>query len=218
MKPLVLHDIQVGLAPYVLGSAMPNRVGIWTWGCSLPVCRGCTSLNTHQRRDNAHEFSVASLINLLRVKGRNGLTITGGEPSDQADVLQPLLVDFKSQFPDAELVLYTGLRWSVFQAKFPTLADISDLVVAGPYVQSLPATTALAGSSNQEIKLLTPLATKLFAGYEQWPKNRVQVSKTISSNELTLVGIPNTAAIQKTTRTMTSTIEYASWQPIDLKE
>lgn len=214
MKSLILSDIQQGLAPYVLGSATPNRLGIWTYGCSLPLCKGCTSSHTHSGK--SFEASVEVLIQLSRAKGRNGMVISGGEPSDQADALQLLLVSYKSMFPESELVLYTGLRWPVFQKRFPELVEICDVLVTGPYIQTLPP-TALTGSSNQEVILLTPLAKELFANHEQWPKHRVQVSKTVSGDKLTLVGIPDTSAIQSIT--MTNTIKHASWQqPVDFKE
>jgi anaerobic ribonucleoside-triphosphate reductase activating protein len=122
----------------------------------------------------------------------DGITLTGGEPSDQAEILASLLHQFRSAFPSAEVVLYSALLWPRLQQRHAPLINLCDVVIAGPYVASLPP-TPLAGSSNQTLHLLTPLANQLYAGWESWPLHRVQVGNLHQDNKVLMVGIPSRA-------------------------
>ena len=214
---LLLRQLAFGLAPGVLGAA-GNRMGVWTYGCSLPRCFGCTSAQTWHEASaaDAHWVDVAALLHLAVKRNPGGMVLSGGEPSDQATGCTLLASGFKALYPEREVVLYSGLRWGSLQARFPDLVAAVDVVVAGPYVQTLPA-NALAGSSNQEVRLLTPLARKLFKGWESWPLHRLQVaSQTTASGdtEIITVGIPENQRVSQAAQRLTkSSVQQVSWLP-----
>lgn len=119
-----------------------------------------------------------------------GLTISGGEPTDQITALSKFLVNFRQEFPNAELVLYTALLWSRLKHQYAGLLALCDVVIAGPYIQSLTS-TAMSGSCNQTVELLTPHAKRLYAGWQDWPVHRVQVGRTHQNGKMVMVGIPS---------------------------
>ena len=215
-EPLTLNVQQValGLAAGVLGAAA-GRMGVWVQGCSLPHCPGCTSAHTHDAADaHAHRLVVADLLRLAQRHQPAGLTVSGGEPTDQAEAVLALLQGFKQRWPEREAVLYTGLRWAVFARRFPALAAVADVVVAGPYVRHLPA-TALAGSANQEVKLLTPLAQRLFASHAHWVQHRLQVSAPPQAShpgcaDVVTVGIPHSPRLQAAQAGLQQPIRFTS--------
>lgn len=186
---LRLNQVAFGLGPGVLG-ASPNRMGVWTQGCSLPKCPGCSSVHTWPA-DVGSMVPIKSLIRLAHAQALppSGLTLSGGEPTDQAGGVMALVQAFRVAFPNTEVVLYTGLRWAEFAGRFPELVALLDVVVAGPYVRTREA-TPLAGSSNQEIRLLTPLAEQLYQDWPSWPRHRVQIGQG-RTDELVIVGIPS---------------------------
>jgi anaerobic ribonucleoside-triphosphate reductase activating protein len=187
---LRINQVVFGLGSGVLG-ASGNRMGVWTQGCSLTKCPGCASTHTWSP-DAGKTLKVESLLRLARAQLQppSGLTVSGGEPTDQPEGVMALITGFRTLFRETEIVLYTGLRWSVLAERFPGLVRRLDVVVAGPYVRSLEA-IPIAGSANQEIKLLTPLAKRLFQGWQNWPRHTLQVAHA-KTGEVVTVGIPHT--------------------------
>lgn len=195
---LRVSQIAFGLGPGVLG-ATRDRMGIWTQGCSLPKCPGCVSTHTWPA-DGGRVMPVAALLRLAqaRTPRPTGLTVSGGEPTDQAEAVTVLAAGFRRACPEAELVLYTGLRWDDLWSRFSDLAIGFDVVVAGPYVRTREA-TPLAGSSNQEVRLLTPLAERLYADWPSWPRHVLQVGQG-QGESLVTVGIPHTPRLTEAAR------------------
>jgi anaerobic ribonucleoside-triphosphate reductase activating protein len=110
---LRLNQVVFGLGRGVLG-ASANRMGIWTQGCSLRKCPGCTSTHTWSP-DDGTAVSVESVLHLARMQKQppTGVTVSGGEPTDQAEGVAAFVVGFREAFAGAEIVFYTGLRWPV---------------------------------------------------------------------------------------------------------
>lgn len=211
---LRVNQLAFGLGHGVLG-ATSNRMGVWTQGCSLPKCPGCSSTHTWPA-DGGKSISVVSLVRLARTQSfpPSGLTVSGGEPTDQAAAVADLALAFRAAFPNAEVVLYTGLRWPVLSARFPSLVALLDVAVAGPYVRALQA-TPLAGSGNQEVRLLTPLAERLYQDWRSWPLHAVQVGQ-VRANQLVTVGIPHIPRMAQAARQVGAT--EVTWDPIDKRK
>lgn len=188
---LRINNMVHGLQPGVLG-ATANRVQITLQGCSHTKCPGCTSPHTHDAA-GGRAVPVTRLLSWMQsLPHMGGLTVSGGEPTDQADALAHLLKVFREAFPEAEVVLYSALLWPRLQLNHAQLIELCDVVVAGPYVASLPP-TPLAGSANQTVHLLTPMAERLYAGWENWPLHCVQVASLPRENKVLMVGIPSRA-------------------------
>lgn len=195
MKTLRINQIAFGLQAGVLGARL-NRMGVWTQGCSLPKCPGCTSVHTWSPT-GGKVLSIETVLQLARARrpAPTGLTISGGEPTDQAETVAELIRGFRALFVDAEIVLYTALRWPVLERRHSALVSLLDVAVTGPFVERLKA-TPLAGSGNQEVRLLTPMADELYRGWQDWPMHRLQVGSTKADQVIT-VGIPDTARMAK---------------------
>lgn len=204
-----LAQIGFGLQSGVLG-ATDNRMGVWTQGCSLPKCRGCTSIHTWNPA-LGHAWPITALLAAAKAQlcPPQGLTISGGEPSDQPLAVASLIRAFRALFPGAEVVLYSGLRWPVLAQRFPDLVALLDVAITGPYVRTLEA-TALTGSSNQEVVLLTPLAECLYRDWRTWPLHRLQVSAA-ADGEIVTVGIPDTRRMIQAVRS--ANISATTWDP-----
>lgn len=188
---LRLNTAAHGLRRGVLG-ATDHRVMLTLQGCSHNKCLGCTSPHTWDA-NGGRLLPVGGLVRWMQSLPRvEGLTITGGEPTDQAETLIALLRQFRTTFPNAEVVIYSALLWPRLQQQHAALVAQCDVVVAGPFVASLPA-TPLAGSDNQTVHLLTPLAERLYADWKAWPVHRVQIGIARAPSEVLMVGIPSRA-------------------------
>lgn len=195
MMWLRLNQVVFGLGRGVLG-ASPNRMGVWTQGCSLRKCPGCTSIHT-RAPDGGRTTSVERLIRLACAQKQppTGLTISGGEPTDQAEGVAALMAAFRTAFPEAEVVLYTGLRWPVLAERYPQLVALLDVAITGPYVRTREA-TPLTGSDNQEVRLLTPRAERLYHDWQHWSRHVLQVGGQ-RNEQLVTVGIPHTPRLAR---------------------
>jgi anaerobic ribonucleoside-triphosphate reductase activating protein len=84
-----------------------------------------------------------------------GVSISGGEPFEQAEALLDLLLRVRQL--NLSTLIFTG--YSLERATGLRLASaifgLTDVVVAGPYVQSQHLGCGLLGSANQRLHLLT---------------------------------------------------------------
>ncbi len=120
----------------------------WFTGCSIG-CPGCTNPQflAHGGRI---ELPVGSLVSLVseRAPAIDGITLSGGEPTEQPEVALALARHARSL--GLSVVMFTG-RTEAALSGFAELRDACDVVVAGPYVRSRPSTGVLLGSSNQRL-------------------------------------------------------------------
>lgn len=139
-------DSKIRIAAIKSGSFAdgPNgpRTVIWLQGCSIR-CPHCQNKNLWDPEGPAvkHSPSVAANF-ILDIADRQPLTITGGEPFDQADVLAWTLRRIRELDPDRHIILYSGYEWAeieacLHQAHSVTrdILDRIDILVDGPYVK-----------------------------------------------------------------------------------
>ncbi|MCR4562313.1 MAG: radical SAM protein [Bacilli bacterium] len=131
-----------------------KRVGLWVRGCKRN-CPGCIS-PTFQKYDSQYDVEVGELLSKIIGKSPSDLriTISGGEPFDQKDLLPLLKCLRENGFYD--ILVYTGYRFEELYAdpqKRECLSYI-DVLIDGPYIQELNDNHALRGSSNQRIIFL----------------------------------------------------------------
>lgn len=195
---LRLNQVVFGLGPGVLG-ASANRMGVWTQGCSLRKCPGCSSTHTWPST-GGKRVTVEALLRLAHAQASppSGLTVSGGEPTDQVEAVTALITGFRETFTGTEVVLYTGLNWPVLTRRFPDLSALLDVAVTGPFVRTREA-SPLAGSNNQEVHLLTPLAKRLYREWQEWPRHTLQIGHA-QAEELVTVGIPHTPRMARAAR------------------
>lgn len=161
-----------------------RRYALWVQGCSKQ-CKGCISPEA-QPIEGGTEIDVGDLAaEILSVPEIEGITISGGEPFLQQDVLVELVNQIKSK-RDLGVIVYTGMLYA--EIKDMPLAQRCDLIVDGEYIEELNDDMSLRGSSNQEIICLTDRYAAIADIYYGQPGRKVEF--VISDNQISMVGIP----------------------------
>jgi anaerobic ribonucleoside-triphosphate reductase activating protein len=133
-----------------------TRAVIWVQGCTLQ-CPGCFNPETHNMGIR-QLVSVRDLAErVLAISGIEGITISGGEPFLQAEALAELgVVLHQNNFG---VIVFSGFIYEyLLQANKPdwnALLAVTDLLIAGPFIQDLTCNLALRGSSNQILHFLS---------------------------------------------------------------
>jgi anaerobic ribonucleoside-triphosphate reductase activating protein len=158
------------------------RFVVWVQGCTLG-CPGCFNPDTHAA-SAGREVSIDELAAEMRAANVEGLSLSGGEPLQQADAAVALL--------DAARAL--GLSTLAFSGY--TLAEIEqlprgpdvlarlDVLIDGRYVAGSRLATGLRGSANQRIQLLTDRYT--LADVEATPVAEIRIAPT---GDVVLTGV-----------------------------
>nr|WP_294810175.1 4Fe-4S single cluster domain-containing protein [uncultured Sphingomonas sp.] len=131
-----------------------RRVGLWFQGCSIR-CPGCISVDTWEPG-----LGVVDLADLLAriselAKNADGLTVSGGEPFDQPAALAAVLRHWRRLTPGL-VIVFTGRELEEVSSWLATNPDLIDALITGPFRSELPQISALRGSDNQTIHVLTP--------------------------------------------------------------
>lgn len=133
-----------------------RRAVVWVQGCN----RNCPGCFNQEMRQFVHKelIAVRELAGrILAIEGIEGVTFSGGEPFEQAKPLAELA----EQLADSGLtvVLFTGYTFDELAAgnnsDWQRLLAAADLLVAGPYEQTLPAQEYLRTSANQQLLFLS---------------------------------------------------------------
>lgn len=133
-----------------------TRAVIWVQGCSLH-CPGCFNPDTHDQEPR-QIVTVEELVErILAIPEIEGVTFSGGEPFLQA---KPLAQLGEMLHPhDLGLVVFSGFTFEqLTQADkdaWNALLTITDLLIAGPFIQELACDLALRGSRNQTLHFLS---------------------------------------------------------------
>lgn len=137
------------------------RSVLWLQGCTLG-CPGCFNPLTHSRDGGSLCSTDEILARVLEQRGRiEGITISGGEPLQQAAPLAALLRAVK-QAAALSVVLFTGFTWTEVN-RLPGGAEVLanvDVLLAGRYDATKRVASGLLGSSNKSVHFLTPRYTQ----------------------------------------------------------
>lgn len=184
-------NISVSSVHWPVTSLGPGRrVGIWLQGCSIG-CAGCMSVHTWKEEDG-RLTGVVRLVEVIATvvdDSVSGITVSGGEPFDQADALHELLTRLRASLPGADVLVYSGYDSETLIANHGQTLELCDAVVAGPYVAARMASEHWRGSTNQELMLLTERAENSILPWtlsEETP----QLQVAMSGDVMTLIGIP----------------------------
>lgn len=137
------------------------RAVVWTQGCTL-ACAGCFNPLTHVRRTETH--AVDDLARDLIARAQDGVTITGGEPFQQWEVVGLLLRRLRDHDQDLSILVFTGYTVPELHRLHADAVEVLahiDVLVAGRYVaQRSQHDTPLLGSANQQVHLLSSRHTR----------------------------------------------------------
>ncbi|MEP6670260.1 MAG: 4Fe-4S single cluster domain-containing protein [Chthoniobacter sp.] len=183
----VLRVARKTTACSVLGPG--KRAVIWVQGCSLG-CPGCVAPETHSTV-GGEIIGVTDLANELIALPIDGVTISGGEPMEQAAPLNALIDSVRARC-DMSFMAYSGYTIEHLQqrgnADQKAMLARLDILVDGPYVRSRHTRKRWRGSDNQTVHFLSPRHRNLSNTIED-EGDWIDVEVT-SSGTLLWMGIP----------------------------
>lgn len=199
-----------------------SRIALWVQGCNLQ-CPGCSSIDTWD--ENGGELidigELASTIaGIVREHDLDGLTITGGEPTNQADALARLVGHVERRLDPAgedgfckpfDVLVFSGREERVVREGFPSLWNCADALVCGPYDENDPSDAWLVATGNQRLACRTELGKERY-GHGRAGKRGIQF--TISDGDITFAGITRTgdlALIEKALLNRGITLGANTW-------
>ena len=140
------------------------RYALFTQGCPR-ACPGCHNPQTHDPKGGFETTTEEILKEIDSNPLLDGVTFSGGDPFMQPKPLVELAKELKKR--NLNVITYTGYRWEeLVDANDPdwnALIQASDVIVDGPFVQSLHDwKLKYTGSSNQRIIKVTNIAGNVF--------------------------------------------------------
>lgn len=146
-----------------------RRLALWVAGCSLR-CHGCITPEL-QSADAGKAIPVARLAERILALNTalDGITLTGGEPFEQAEALAELWASIAPQRPEWDLLAFSGYTLAQLQARPNSgrLLAFTDLLVAGPFLPQRPSQHPLLASGNQQLHDLTPRGRRMMIACDE---------------------------------------------------
>ena len=158
------------------------RFVVWLQGCSLG-CPGCFNPTTHDA-SGGREVEVEDLLAQLRAANVEGLSLSGGEPLQQAEAAQALLSGARAL--GLSTLAFSGYTLEEIRElpHGPEVLARLDVLIDGRYVSGERLATGLRGSANQRIQLLTNRYSR--ADVEATPVAEIRISR---DGEVILTGV-----------------------------
>ena len=167
---LRLHAIE----PRSRANGPGARFVVWLQGCTLG-CPGCFNPTTHDA-SGGREVSVAEIVSQLKAtRDIEGLSLSGGEPLQQAAAASALLEAAREL--GLSTLAFSGYTIEEIRAiEFgPDVLAHLDVLIDGRYVAGERLATGLRGSANQRIQLLTQRYS--LADVEATPVAEIRIAK-----------------------------------------
>ena len=178
---LRLHAVE----PRSRANGPGSRFVVWMQGCTLG-CAGCFNPTTHDAQ-GGREVSIAELADQLcaaKAAGATGLSLSGGEPLQQAAASAALLAEARTL--GMSTLAFSGYTIEEIR-ELPSGPDVLtrlDVLIDGRYVAGDRLATGLRGSANQRIQLLTERYTR--AQVEATPVAEIRIGPT---GDVVLTGV-----------------------------
>ena len=169
-----------------------DRLALWVSGCTLG-CRGCVTPELWDRDAGSRTSTSALARQVLGVdRHLDGVTLTGGEPFEQAAALADLLDRLREHRPHWNVLVYSGLSLAALRrrgAAAGALLARTDVLVAGAYRPDRPPNHPLAGSGNQRLHYLTERGRALRQEIDALPPNRANLGLRADGQGEWLIGV-----------------------------
>ena len=169
-----------------------DRAVLWVFGCCFD-CPGCIAYNF--KHGKYTEETAENLAEWFLGTGKDGITISGGEPMMQAALLSEMVDRIRGR-RNIGVVVYTGFyyeellkRAKVDQGIADFLQQI-DILIDGPYMAELNHNEPYRGSSNQRIISLTNRYKDEIEEYYYRSEGR-KVEVRISDDKTLMIGVPS---------------------------
>ena len=199
-----------------------RRIGIWVQGCTL-ACPGCVSRDTWNPL-NGKEIEVEGVLQWLsdicRSHAVDGITISGGEPSEQPEALYQLASGIDALrcdgVFDGDVLCYTGVDGDEFLRRCDWAGDLVDAVITGRFEVTAPTSLVWRGSANQRLQTLTERGERVYAKYRYATSERPDMQFTVADDQVWMIGIPRRGDLQRIESTLRDngvTLTGVSWRP-----
>lgn len=190
-----------------------RRVGVWVQGCTL-ACPGCASRDTWDPA-GGRAVAVPDLAAEIDDLGRGcvGLTVSGGEPLQQAEELADLIAQVRGRRREWDVLLFTGLAPDEWTGPQRAAVALADAVVAGRYRVDLPGTQPLRASANQQLILTGPRGRER---YTDLCDQDGELQAVLDDRGLTMIGLPRVGDLPRMERALRArgvTLSEVSWRP-----
>jgi anaerobic ribonucleoside-triphosphate reductase activating protein len=132
------------------------RSVLWLQGCTLS-CPGCFNPLTYAK-DAGQLVPLDAIFRQIVAQSSyiEGITVSGGEPLQQAQALVELMRTVKRE-TDLSILLFSGFTWEEVKRlpEASAILECVDVLLAGRYQANLRIASGLRGSSNKTIHLLS---------------------------------------------------------------
>mgnify|MGYP001810885102 CR=1 FL=1 len=136
-----------------------ERFVLWVQGCARR-CPGCYNPDTHASPGTGRFMTPSEIADLMPEEGIDGVTVSGGEPFDQAAALAEFLAIARAR--GLHTLVYTGYRYAELahgrdrqgRADWGDALELTDALVDGPFVKGLTPKASWTGSGNQRYLVL----------------------------------------------------------------
>ena len=127
-----------------------NRFVLWTQGCSKG-CSECFNPLTWSFKENI-SLTPEEIFELIKNYDIDGVTITGGDPLEQEDILSLLMLISTLDLRKG-VILFTGYLIDEINKDFLLRKSLSyiDVLIDGRYEKDKKISSGLRGSENQNI-------------------------------------------------------------------
>lgn len=166
-----------------------------------------------------HELPVAPVLDWIEALDGplDGVTISGGEPTDQPAELRELLEGIRelqrARHATWDVLVYSGRAAPVVTVRFPWLFELVDMVITGPFVEHRPTNDHLMGSANQERIITSALGEERYGTATTLPGRR-RFDVVVADGTVWLAGIPRRGDMEELERKLETRgvmIESPSW-------
>lgn len=167
-----------------------NRAVLWVFGCPRD-CPGCIAKSF--REGTPRETTVQEMAEWYLAQDAEGITISGGEPFEQAEALAELTEIIRRE-KDAGVIVYTGYLYEELldrakqESAVRRFLNNIDLLIDGPYLQERDHNQPYVGSDNQRLLPLTNRYAGQMSYYTEAVGRKVEIR--LSEKTTLLVGVP----------------------------
>lgn len=196
-----------------------RRLGIWTQGCTIG-CPGCISRDTWPSTvDGQPAVPVPDVLAWCAGHtGVDGVTISGGEPSEQPAALTELVagLDRHRRERGWDVLCYTGVEEDEFARRCPEVHGLVDALITGPYRAAEPTDLVWRGSANQRLVPLTELGRQRYGRWVDARTDRPALQIDVDGTGVRMIGVPRRGDLSRLERRLAAAgirLEGVSWRP-----
>ena len=170
----------------VLGPGL--RYVIWVQGCPFN-CEQCETPEGHSVEPKLL-VDIDKLANDIICRPEiEGITISGGEPMEQANQLYLLLNKILDKRHELTVILYTGyLVEQLISEEHKKYLSKIDVLIDGKYVHEKNDNRGIRGSSNQHIHFLTD---RLIEYKDELSNGKRKLEIIFNGSKITTIGLTN---------------------------